>query len=257
MKCLSDRDIFLSGGTQLKHLSTFLLASFGLLACLDSPAQAQILVSDFNNGSNGQVRRFDDSGASIPPVPWLNVGGGGGEGLSCRVVSGVPELILANNTGRILVYNKTTGALLRTFSIAGAQTIAGISLSLDGSFLYVADYGSQMLFKVNPSAGDLSGTVVVAPINSVATNASHDVAVGPDGNVYATGFNLATGVVRYDANLTPGSLTQFIANGNNGLTNPAGLLFVGNTLYVSNFSATNGRVNVYGDPTGVAPPNSN
>jgi len=182
------------------------------------------------------------------------VGGGGGEGLSCRVANGIPELFVANNTGRISVYNKSTGTLLRTFTISGAQTIAAISLSLDGSVLYVADYGSQRIIEVNPSAGDLSGTAVVAPIAAVATAASHDLVVGPDGNIYATGFNLNTGVVRYDANLTPGSLTQFIANGDHGLSNPAGLVFAGSTLYVSNFNAASGLVNAYGN--GGATPNN-
>jgi hypothetical protein len=230
----------------------FLVSSFALLACFDYPVKAQIQVSDFNGGNNGQVRRFDDTGAPTPPIPWLNVGGGGAEGQSCRTANGVPELFLAINTNRINVYNRTTGALLRTFTIPGAQTIAAISLSLDGNFLYVADYGAQVIFKVSASNGDLSGTFVAPVVNSIATTASHDLAVGPDSRLYATGFNLATGVVSYDANLSPGSLAQFVANGDNGLTNPAGLLFVGNTLYVSNFSVTNGRVNVYGDPLNVA-----
>jgi streptogramin lyase len=204
-------------------------------------------VSDFGNASNQEIRRFDDNGAPIPPVPFINTGGGGAEGTQCRTVGGITELIVANNTGRINVYNRATGTLLRTFLIAGGQTIAAISLSLDGSSLYVADYGALKIFKVDPSLGDLTGTLVVNATASIATNASHDLVVGPDGNIYADHFSLSTGVVRYDANLTPGSLTQFIPNGDHGLTNASGLGFVGATLYVSNFNAANSLVNVYGD----------
>jgi hypothetical protein len=244
--------MFHAGGVLMKNYAV-LWAGLALVGCLGSPAKAQIFVSDFNNGSGQQVRRFDDTGVPIPPIPFLDSGGGGAEGLSCRLAGGVPELFVANNTGRINVYNKATGALLRTFTIAGAQTIAAISLSLDAQFLYVADYGSQMIDKVNASSGDLSGTLVVTPVKSIVTPASHDLVVGPDNFIYATGFNLNTGVQRFDADLTPGSLTQFIPNGDNGLSNPAGLAFVGKTLYVSNFSPTNGRVNVYGDPSGLSP----
>src|SRR5438105_1877395 len=104
--------------------TTFVFAGLALLGALSSAVKADILVSDFNTGSNGQVRRFDDNGASIPPVPYLGVGGGGAEGTSCRTANGVVELFVAINTDRINIYNRDTGALLRTFTIPGAKTIA-------------------------------------------------------------------------------------------------------------------------------------
>src|SRR5215831_1570369 len=226
---------------------SLLVAGIAFFGYLHSPAQAQIIVSDFGNASNQEIRRFDDNGAPIPPIPFINTGGGGAEGTKCRTTGGITELIVANNTNRINIYNRDTGTLLRTFLIAGGQTIAAISLSLDGSALYVADYGAFKIFKVDPSQGDLSGNLVVNPIATLATNASHDLVVGPDGNIYADFFSLNTGVVRFDANLTPASQTQFIPNGDHGLANPSGLGFVGGTLYVSNFNAANSLVNVYGD----------
>ena len=78
-----------------------LVAGIVLFGYLQSPAQAQIIVSDFGNGTNQEIRRFDDNGAPIPPIPFINTGGGGAEGTQCRTVGGVTELIVANNTNRI------------------------------------------------------------------------------------------------------------------------------------------------------------
>src|SRR5215831_7288276 len=129
---------------------SLLVAGIAFFGYLHSPAQAQIIVSDFGNASNQEIRRFDDNGAPIPPIPFINTGGGGAEGTQCRTVCGVTELIVANNTNRINIYNRATGTLLRTFLIAGAKTISEITLRLEGGALYAGDYGDLKFLRVNP-----------------------------------------------------------------------------------------------------------
>jgi hypothetical protein len=197
---------------------------------------ADIFVSNFGNGT---IERFNDAGQQ--PTTFVS-GLGGTEGVSCVKLSS-NELYAANNGSSIHVYNLTTGLPIRTFTVSGASNIAAISFSIDGSVLYVADYGGSHIFGVNPS----NGTVIY----HANTTASHDVRVGPDGYVYATYFSSNTGVVRFSKDLT--TQTQFVAPGDHGLTRAAGMAFdaTGN-LWVTNFANPGGFISAYQNSAGVS-----
>src|SRR2546427_5121171 len=54
------------------------------------------------SGSPGPGERFGFSDAGIPinPIPFIG-SGGGGEGLACLILGGVPELFVANNRSTV------------------------------------------------------------------------------------------------------------------------------------------------------------
>ena len=204
---------------------------------------ADIFVSNYNGGSSGTVERFDDTGHRIGNAPFIS-GLGGTEGVSC-VKKSTNEFYVADNGGVVHVYNLTTGGSLRNMAIAGATRIAAMSFSIDGSILYLADYAGGHIFGVNPSNGNVIYTASPGIYGPV-----HDVRVGPDGFVYATYFSRHTGVFRYSMDLS--TRTQFVANGDHGLTSAGGMAFdASGNLWVSNF-ASNGFVSVYQNTAGVS-----
>jgi len=85
-----------------------LVAGLAIFGLLDFQATAQTFVSDYNNGSGQQVRRFDDNGASIPPVPFLNAGGGGPKAFPAARPA-VSRSYSSPAFRQINVYNKDTG----------------------------------------------------------------------------------------------------------------------------------------------------
>ena len=207
----------------------FQLLSFAALAlCLfGGKAYADIFVSDLGGEA---VMYFDDTGALLSNNFLHGGGSGGGEGVAC-VKAMNNELYVANNSGVIGVYDVITGAWKRDLPDLGGK-IAALSFSKDGSVLYVANYGLQELFAINPA----TGANVYAP---VASAWSHDVVVGPDGFIYAAYFSSHNGVVRYDKALSLPPV-QFIPDNPGGLHQPAGMAFdQSHNLWVSNFTSAN------------------
>ena len=85
----------------------------------------------------------------------------------------------------------------------------------------------------------------MTPLFSLVTDASHDVAVGPDGSVYATHFQNNTGVLKFSPNLT--TFTKFVNPGDHGLKQPSGMVVdASGNLWVSNIGTGTGAfVNEY------------
>ena len=228
-------------GSSRSRLAASAAVVFACLWGLDFPAHADLLdgdllVSDLGKSGIGgaQLRRFTDTGVPIPPTPFLP--SGGGEGMACLSGS-VSKLFVASNNANIGVYDRTTGTQLGTFTVPPpplstsiTSSVAALSLNQDGSLLYAADYFNNQIVALDTTTG--------AVVYRVATTNSHDVVVGPDG-VYATNFDNPNGVLRFPFDLTSAGPVQFIAQGNNGLKEAAGMAFDNASppnLYVSNFN---------------------
>jgi streptogramin lyase len=208
---------------------------------LGQPASADILVSDYGNGT---VLKFTDAGVPIPPVPYLAVGGGSTEAVSCLTLNGKPIFFISNNSAIVAIYDQLTGQNIGSINI-GSGSIAGMALSQDGKTLYAAA-GTRIV------AIDTVSQQIVA---QVATPNSHDVIVGPDGSVYAGSWVSNTGVLKFAPNLT--SPVQFIAANDHGLNQPGGMVFdaTGTKFFVSRFDPSSGAlsfVNEYDVSTGTA-----
>jgi WD40 repeat protein len=222
---------------RIKVLRLLSVAVVALLF-LAATAHADIFVANFGDGT---IKRFDDAGNLIPGT--YITGLGSSEGVACIKLSS-NELYVANNSGTIHVFDLATGAPITSFAVAGAQSIAAMSFSIDGSVLYAADYGAGMIFGVNPNSPH--NVIYHAP-----TTASHDVRVGPDGYVYATHFLNQTGVVRFSKDLT--TSTQFVAYNDHGLARAGGLAFDGSgNLWVTDFTNPGAFISEYQNSGGIS-----
>ena len=167
-------------------------------------AHANILVSRLDTG---QVDLYSDSGVLIKANFLTGYPGGGdpgGEGISCLSGS-TNRLNASNNTGVINVYNLTTGAYVPPSFPDKGGSIAALSFNSAGTVLYAGNYGLSEVLGLDPNPAP--GTTLYSN-GSMLT--SHDVAVGPNGNVFATSFNhTGTGVNEYDPTLA--TVTGFIA----------------------------------------------
>lgn len=208
-----------------------------LLGGLD-PAHADLLVSDFFFNARG-VSVYTDSGSPIIPNPLANIGGGGGEGLTCLLtIAGVPVLFVANDGPTIQTYNAKTGALINAnfATVTGAQFTA-LSLSPDGSTLYAAGNNFHLYAFDTTTPG--AAPKAVTPASAAAFgHVWHDLTVDPlTGDVYATSETQANvGVDKFSADFTVFT-PSFIAPPSVG--DFAGLTFDKNgNLWVSNFDAT-------------------
>ena len=188
-----------------------------VLGMVGSGAKAQYLyVGDiFNN----EVHRFDaTTGAPVAPNPFITSSYVMSEGLACT------NSVLYGTSGynSIRKFDKATGADLGVLT-SGFSGVGNIALSSNGQYIYAADESASRLYRVRTTDGGIDASVPLAGV--------HDVTFGSDGFVYAAGYNAATGVHRYNPDLTGG--TTFIANGDNGLTRPTGMTFANDgTFYV-------------------------
>ena len=218
-----------------------------VFAFLGWPVLADLIVSDYKTSvtNTGQIRRFDDAGASKTfPTSTGNIElPGFGEGIACRTtVAGVSELFVAtyNAGGNINVYDLSTGQPLRSFT--GLNFVGGVSLSPDGKILYVAD-GARVV-----ALDAMTGVQLY--MTAVAIQA-HDILVSLDGSsVYVTHFNHPSEVLKFKADLTPAAIPVFISDSTH-LTKPGGMAFdADGNLWVSNlFAGASNSVNEY-DITG-------
>jgi hypothetical protein len=227
-----------AAATRLKYRTIAWLFSglFVLVGTAPSTASAgMVYVGDY---SSNQIRRFDETGASIAPVPWAS--GLKTEGIACLMGAPGPydHLIFAADTaaGKILLLdeNQSINPIVNANFITGLSGVANIALSNDGHVLYVTQEKAGTISEYNSLTGAL--------IKSINFAGAHDVLVGKDGSVYATAYGsssvVSQGVWKYNADLTAG--TQFIARNDNGLTRATGMAFdnAGN-LWVANAGTIN------------------
>lgn len=223
-------------------MRSFFVAVLTLIAIgLGQAARADILVSDYGNNT---VLKFTDAGVPIPPVPYLTIVGGGTEAIACLTLNGQAIFFISSNSSRIGIYDQATGQNIGSVDI-GSGSVAGMALSPNGQTLYAAD-GNRIV------AIDTASKMIV---NQFMTPNSHDVAVGPDGSVYAGSWVSNTGVIKLAPNLT--GPVQFIAANDHGLDRPGGMVFdaTGTKFFVSRFvpgSTSLSFVNEYSVSSGTA-----
>jgi hypothetical protein len=142
--------------------------------------RADLLISNYEHGFTGSIRRVNETTkAVIPPDPFINLGGGGGEGVACLTIDGRAVYYIANNTGKIKIYDQISGNFIKDLVDLGASAhVAALSLSLDASLIYAADPGTFHILALDTANGNT--------MYSVSTVNSHDVVVGPDGTVYGS-----------------------------------------------------------------------
>lgn len=182
--------------------------------------QADIFVSRYDNH---QVDRYDDSGHLVQTNFFHDTNGNGlgSEGFACVKLAS-NRVFTADNSNQIGIFDINTGVELGTY-LVGTGTIAALAISIDGKTLYAAAYGTNIIYAVDATNGSIK--------YQVSTPASHDVAVGPDGNVYATDFNSHLGVQRFSPTLVP--IGTFIPD--TVLPYAGGMIFDGSgNLWVTN-----------------------
>jgi 6-phosphogluconolactonase len=151
--------------------------------------------------------------------------------------------------GRHAYVTNQTGGTISVFAIGddgalipGATTVAsgagtiGIAISPDGTSAYATNSisGKISQYDVDPTDGSLS------PKSAPTVDAGSTpfaIAVSPDGqSVYATN-RMTTGTIRQYSVATDGSLTPMATATVTAGSRPAGIVAVGHTVYVSNFSS--------------------
>jgi sugar lactone lactonase YvrE len=170
------------------------------------------------------------------------------------------SLYVSYTGGHIGRFDSITGANLGTF-VTGLHSPCGLVFDAAGN-LYVANVNSGTINKITPDgtvsvfasgggldfpyalAIDVSGSIYasnlgnntvsrIGPDGSVSLfasgfNRAHGLTFGPDGALYASNYEDAT-VLRIDATGT----TSLFASGQ-GMSNPVGIVSVGNDLFVAN-----------------------
>jgi streptogramin lyase len=132
------------------------------------------------------------------------------------------------NNNKIIEYDGSTGALIRTFASGGSLAKPnGLILGPDRN-LYVHSNG---VLRYNPTTADFMG--VFAP-----SSFGNGLTFGPDGNLYVSGSGSLSGRVNRYNGQTGAFMGVFASGG--GLINPSGLAFGrdGN-LYVGDFGKLN------------------
>ncbi len=194
-----------------RHLSALAAILFFLVGTV----YGNIFVSRYDNS---QVDLYDDAGNLLQR--GFIAAGQGSEGFACVKLSS-NRIFAANNSNAIGVFDINTGTKITSFTVGGGS-IAALAINISGTILYAADYSGHIY-------GVDTTTFLIK--YQVATAASHDIAVGPDGNIYGAYFNSHQGVQSFKPDLTP--IGTFIPDGM--LPYAGGMVFDGSgNLWVTN-----------------------
>jgi len=184
-------DVFLGSDCLSPHMEHF-TADGTLLATWTFPrgyagspngvamdGSGNVFVTDSDGGN---VLKYTSSGALI--TSWRGLSEPG-----ALAVDGSGNVYVLELVGRQVKKFATDGTLLATFGSTGSgpgqfQDPQGIALDASGR-IYVADYTRARILRFLPDGTfDMEFTTPIAPT---------DVAVGPDGNLYVVGFDVAQG----------------------------------------------------------------
>jgi DNA-binding beta-propeller fold protein YncE len=182
--------------------------------------------------SNNVVRYNATTGVLVGVLDAANVAGlNSPQGLAFGPDGNL--YVVSSADDRILKYDPVTGNFLGTFATVDMGGHNGpITPAFGGDgFLYVSAFDSGSILKLNATTGALVDTFA-----GPAGVGFGDLAIGPDGNVYAEAINLSdfTGsILRYEA-ATGDLLGTFVPLGSGGLLSPGGMAFSGGYLYVAN-----------------------
>lgn len=195
---------------------------------MGTAAQADLFVSHgAGNSYSGIVSSFGQyTGAAKLSITGSLVWG---EGLALGPDGNL--YVADQNTGSVLRYNPSTGALIGTFTSSLTPSAAfAITFGPDGS-LYMAD-NLGYIRRYNGSTGAATGTFSCAP-PSGGTCYPFGLAFGPDGNLYVSDLS-SRGVLKFNGS-TRAFMSVFIpAMGSPTTTFPWGLHFGPNgNLYVA------------------------
>ena len=163
-------------------------------------------------------------------------GGSGGLSTPFGLAFGPDGSLYVDSIGTDAVYryNGATGAFLNTYVSTGSGGLVdptGIGFGTDGN-LYVSSRGTNAILRYQgptgpipgsplPSVGQTGATFV--PPGSGGLNQPHDLAIGPDGDLYVAS-NLSSSVLKFDG--TSGNfISTYVAAGVGGLVTPRGMAF--------------------------------
>ncbi len=220
---------------------------------LAGSAHAQVFVSNYQSG---YVEKCTEDGASC--VSMFNTNSST-EGIACVKLTN-NKIYVADNSNVIQVF-PLSGGSPTTITLPSSASIAALAFNITGSRLYAAAYvssGTGHIYAVDVNGGPClpSGNC------NVATSASHDVAVGPDGDVYGTEWDNNTGVVAFKTmNAVPGlalDTAKYPPNGvfisNTQLNAAGGMVFDGSgNLWATSAGGGTDGVSEFAGPSSLNP----
>ncbi len=208
----------------MKNRIILILASL-LISGQGTHATADFLVSD-NFG--GQILRYSSTdgsflGSFISDDPDVNGGLSGPVGM---VLNSNGDLLVASQgSNQVLRYHGRTGEFLGVFAEGEMAGPSHLGFHPTTGNLLVSNFAGSAITEFD-AAGNLIGDFTTGS----TLNGSVSFTFGPDGNLYAGDFN--TGIVKiFDEN---GAYQDDFAT---GVTTPAGLIFLGDQLWVASLFA--------------------
>jgi outer membrane protein assembly factor BamB len=224
-------------------------------------ADGNLYVVD-NTLGDGTVMRFDGATGAYLGVFIDSPNSGGMK--SPRGIAFGPDgrlyvgCVNTNQESQVLRYDEKSGAFVDAFVAPGSgglTRLSDLAFGRDGD-LYVIGSG-QAVLRYNGADGHLVSEFALCPSNASPRN----LAFGPSGDLFVT--TTADNVLRFDGQ-SGALIGTFVASGDGGLLNPAGLAFADDgSLYVSSRDSHailhyNGSTGAFIDsiPVRITAPNS-
>ncbi len=251
----------LTTGALVESLSTNYTGttpSSNFIGSLAFGATGDLYVAGFDvNTEIGAVIRYDgSSGSPVAPFTTLVAPNSRQRSIGLTFASNSDTFLVGNTRGdNVYQFNAQTGELIKEFI---APRVGG--LVDPDTLLYGPDANGDGQADLYVASGDKAGTSTQLGASSVlvydgqsgafikalvkdnpATTVDetgglfrpYGIAFGPDGNLYVSSFR-SDQILRYNG--TTGAFIDVFASGTgtaNGLNGPNGLLFIGNSLYVT------------------------
>jgi outer membrane protein assembly factor BamB len=201
-----------------------------------------LYVSSFNTN---QILRYNGATGAFIDV-FTNVSQPNGIAFATPTGGGPAHLfVCGQNPSWVFDFDGTTGAQVWNSSyLPGFQTPIGVTQDPFDGLVHVVALGSAV-YRINTA----DTFVAPSPFASwSANNGGHDIAIGPDQNLYLTDFNAGT-VLRFNGS-TGASMGAFVPSGSGGLGDPNGLVFgPDGNLYVASLNGS--QVLRYSGTTGA------